>query len=253
MSGAERGFRVAEVFGPTIQGEGYMVGMPTFFVRIGGCDYRCTWCDSLHAVLPQFRDTWAVMTPREIAQALDTLGAKPGAWITLSGGNPALYDLGPLLGVLRESRFRVAVETQGSLWKPWLGQVDHLCLSPKPPSAGNETKWETFAPILEAATASPVDAVAVKVVVFDDTDYEYAVSTLSKLRATRAFDRLRGRLYLSVGNENTATTETLDETRRRLCVRFAELASTVAADARLRDVRVFPQLHTLAWGNALGV
>ena len=46
-------FPVVEVFGPTIQGEGELAGVPTAFVRFGGCDYRCTWCDSLHAVLPE--------------------------------------------------------------------------------------------------------------------------------------------------------------------------------------------------------
>ncbi len=42
--------RVSEIFGPTIQGEGVLIGLPTVFVRSGGCDYRCSWCDSLHAV-----------------------------------------------------------------------------------------------------------------------------------------------------------------------------------------------------------
>ena len=44
---------VVEVFGPTIQGEGELAGVPTAFVRFGGCDYRCSWCDSLFAVLPE--------------------------------------------------------------------------------------------------------------------------------------------------------------------------------------------------------
>jgi len=47
--------RVSEIFGPTIQGEGALIGQPTVFVRTGGCDYRCSWCDSLHAVDSRFR------------------------------------------------------------------------------------------------------------------------------------------------------------------------------------------------------
>ena len=47
--------RISEIFGPTIQGEGALIGQPTVFVRTGGCDYRCAWCDSLHAVDSRFR------------------------------------------------------------------------------------------------------------------------------------------------------------------------------------------------------
>jgi 7-carboxy-7-deazaguanine synthase len=54
---AETPIRISEIFGPTIQGEGVLIGLPTVFVRTGGCDYRCSWCDSLHAVDSAFRDT----------------------------------------------------------------------------------------------------------------------------------------------------------------------------------------------------
>ena len=58
--------RISEIFGPTIQGEGPLIGRPTVFVRTGGCDYRCTWCDTLYAVLPAYRNEWAFMTPADI-------------------------------------------------------------------------------------------------------------------------------------------------------------------------------------------
>jgi 7-carboxy-7-deazaguanine synthase len=54
--------RISEIFGPTIQGEGPLIGRPTVFVRTGGCDYRCSWCDTLYAVLPEYRDEWKLMT-----------------------------------------------------------------------------------------------------------------------------------------------------------------------------------------------
>ena len=44
---------VAEVFGPTVQGEGELQGVPCYFVRLGGCDFKCSWCDTPHAVLPE--------------------------------------------------------------------------------------------------------------------------------------------------------------------------------------------------------
>jgi organic radical activating enzyme len=47
--------RISKIFGPTIQGEGPLIGRPIVFVRTGGCDYRCSWCDTLYAVLPEYR------------------------------------------------------------------------------------------------------------------------------------------------------------------------------------------------------
>src|SRR5438105_206992 len=49
---AAQTFPVIEVFGPTVQGEGPDAGRPAYFVRFGGCDYRCSWCDSMYAVEP---------------------------------------------------------------------------------------------------------------------------------------------------------------------------------------------------------
>ena len=57
---------VSEIFGPTVQGEGPLIGRASVFVRTGGCDYRCSWCDTLYAVLPQYRNDWTPMTPADI-------------------------------------------------------------------------------------------------------------------------------------------------------------------------------------------
>ena len=62
VSPVSEAIRVSEIFGPTIQGEGALIGQPTVFVRTGGCDYRCSWCDSLHAVESAYRETWAPMS-----------------------------------------------------------------------------------------------------------------------------------------------------------------------------------------------
>src|SRR5262249_776223 len=63
MSGERQAeIRVSEIFGPTIQGEGVLIGLPTVFVRSGGCDYRCSWCDSMHAVDTRFRADWRPMS-----------------------------------------------------------------------------------------------------------------------------------------------------------------------------------------------
>src|ERR1700731_950459 len=75
--------RISEIFGPTIQGEGPLIGRPTVFVRTGGCDYRCAWCDTLYAVLPEYRDQWTLMTTPEIMTRVNEL----------AGGQPVLVSL----------------------------------------------------------------------------------------------------------------------------------------------------------------
>jgi len=53
---------ISELYGPVIQGEGAVIGNPTVFVRTGGCDYACRWCDSKFAVLPEHRGEWNSMS-----------------------------------------------------------------------------------------------------------------------------------------------------------------------------------------------
>src|SRR6476469_8816906 len=98
MSRAPGAIMVSEIFGPTIQGEGPQIGQPTTFVRTGGCDYRCVWCDTLYAVLPEHTAEWTPMDPLAILAELDRLrGDHAPGWITLSGGNPALQPLEELI------------------------------------------------------------------------------------------------------------------------------------------------------------
>src|SRR5262245_57803615 len=124
---------ISEIFGPTVQGEGPLVGRPTVFVRTGGCDYRCTWCDTLYALLPKYRDEWLLMTPSDTLARIDELASGNPVLVTLSGGNPALQPLAPLIALGRSKGHRFALETQGSVPSPWFTELDWLILSPKPP------------------------------------------------------------------------------------------------------------------------
>src|SRR6266566_8191152 len=111
-TGTTRTIMVSESFGPTIQGEGSLIGRPTVFVRTGGCDYRCTWCDTLYAVLPEYRDDWVPMTPAEIMARVNELAGGKPVLVSLSGGNPALQPLAPLIALGRERGHSFALETQ---------------------------------------------------------------------------------------------------------------------------------------------
>src|ERR1700755_1288096 len=115
---------VIEICGPTIQGEGAEAGVPTHFIRLGGCDYRCSWCDTLYAVDPAtVRDTAVKLSAEEIVRDVKALAGRP-EWVSISGGNPALHDAQALVEGLHAEGFKVAVETQGSRFKPWLNEVE---------------------------------------------------------------------------------------------------------------------------------
>jgi len=156
--------RVAEIFGPTIQGEGALIGLPTIFVRTGGCDYRCSWCDSLHAVDAAYRDSWAPMAASEVMAEVERLSGGQPMMVTLSGGNPAIQPLGPLIRQGRAKGYRFALETQGSVARGWFADLDMLVLSPKPPSSGMEVDWALLGRCVEAAERAPVLAVVPEVV-----------------------------------------------------------------------------------------
>jgi 7-carboxy-7-deazaguanine synthase len=235
-------FPVVEVFGPTVQGEGPDAGRPAYFVRFGGCDFRCSWCDSPHAVDPaQVRAHAEALDARGILARIAALPAGPRL-VVLTGGNPALLTLDDLVDALHHAGMQVAVETQGTVWRDWLGRVDRLVVSPKPPSAGvNSPRTGWWSLFMTHAADAPAP-VALKVVVFDDADLDFA----DALGAAQPGHEL----FLSAGTDLG-----LDEatTVARLRERYAWLCEQAARRPSLADARVLPQLHVVAWGTRVGV
>jgi len=242
--GLETQIRVSEIFGPTIQGEGVLIGLPTVFVRTGGCDYRCSWCDSLHAVDSEYRDQWPAMSVEAIWKKVTELSGGEPLMISLSGGNPAIQPLGPLIARGHRKGYRFALETQGSVAREWFAKLDVLVLSPKPPSSGMATDWVAFDRCLEMAAGGP--QLALKIVVFDDRDYDYARATAER------YPQLQ--VYLQPGNH---TPPPPDDDDARVDIdgimdRMLWLVGKVTGD-RWFAARVLPQLHVLMWGNRRGV
>ncbi len=244
----DRGIRgtisISEIFGPTVQGEGAVIGKPTVFVRTGGCDYRCSWCDSKFAVLPEFKHTWCRMSPEEVFSEVRRLSPRP-ILVTLSGGNPALQPFGGLIRLGKAEGYGFTIETQGTLARDWFVDLDYLTLSPKPPSSDMRTDWGKLARCVEAG--GPETKTIMKVVVFDELDYAYAKEV------ARRFPEVP--MYLQVGNDDPPGPEATDRTEPdigNLMKRYELLAEMIVADG-WNDATVLPQLHVLVWGNKRGV
>lgn len=236
--------RVSEIFGPTIQGEGALIGLPTVFVRTGGCDYRCSWCDSLHAVDSAFRDQWLPMSVEAVWQEVTKLSGGRPLTVSLSGGNPAIQPLGPLIEFGHSQGYRFALETQGSVARTWFRDLDMLVLSPKPPSSGMLTDWDEVDNCLRLAADGP--QIVLKIVVFDDADYLFAQQVGERYPDIP--------LFLQPGNH---TPPPPDDDDARIDIdgvmdRMQWLVEKVTADAWFTP-RVLPQLHVLLWGNKRGV
>ena len=246
MSSRELKVPVLEVFGPTVQGEGMVIGHKTMFVRTAGCDYRCSWCDSAFTWDGSAKGAIRQMSPEEIWGELRRIGDSRFSHVTLSGGNPALLpQLAALIKLLHAEGITVAVETQGSRWQDWLAEIDQVTLSPKPPSSGMDTDFEILDDIVAklSSRAHPLE-VSLKVVVFDDNDLQYA-----KQVHTRYPDVA---MYLQVGNPDVKRMD-ISQHAADLLHRYEALIEDVVASPDLNNVRVLPQLHALVWGNKRGV
>ncbi len=223
--------RISEIFGPTIQGEGALIGQPTVFVRTGGCDYRCLWCDTMHAVDSKYRNEWKPMSADEIFMRIEELSGGKPLMISLSGGNPAIQDLKPLIDLGHEQSYKFALETQGSIAKDWFSDLDVLTLSPKPPSSGEKTDWSVFDKCLSMAGNNP--AITIKIVIMDEKDYAYAYDTYTRYPHYP--------IYLQPCNKGGDLNENM-----------LWLVDKIIKD-KWFNVRVLPQLHVILWGDKRGV
>lgn len=235
---------ISEIFGPTVQGEGALIGVPTVFVRTGGCDFRCNWCDTLYAVEPSFKQQWQAMTASQIMAQVQELSGGMPLLVTLSGGNPALQPLGELLQLGQQQGYRFAIETQGSKLQPWFAQLDYLTLSPKPPSSGMPFDPARLQACLQAAGEQT--EVQLKLVIADETDYQWAREVAQKFPEVP--------LCLQPCNLQAAMPDQPEQEAdlTQLNVQYRWLVERAGSD-RWFDARILPQLHVLVWNNERGV
>jgi len=107
----------------TIQGEGYHTGKAAYFIRIGGCDVGCSWCDTKFSWNPSLHP----VVPAE--QIVEHVIAQPAAAVVVTGGEPLMVNMDYLTGMLKREGIETFLETSGAY--PLSGTWDWICLSPK--------------------------------------------------------------------------------------------------------------------------
>ena len=107
----------------TIQGEGFHAGKPAYFIRLGGCDVGCRWCDAKYTWNPR------IFPPTDVDVVVDRAKQCAAQAIVITGGEPLLYPLGVLTSSLRDAGLEIFLETSGT--HPFTGEFDWVCLSPK--------------------------------------------------------------------------------------------------------------------------
>jgi len=138
----------------TLQGEGFHQGRAAYFIRLGGCDVGCVWCD--------VKESWdATKHPQiDIETIVSQASSHPGRLAVVTGGEPLLHNLTELTQALHNAGFATNIETSGS--SPLSGTWDWICLSPK--------KFK--APLPEIVPL----AHELKVVIFNKHDFAWAES-----------------------------------------------------------------------------
>ena len=136
----------------TLQGEGFHQGRAAYFIRLGGCDVGCVWCD--------VKDSWnAENHPKlEIKDIVAAIKKTPAQLVVITGGEPLMHNLDELTNQLKAAGLQTNIETSGA--HPLSGSWDWICLSPK--------KFKAPLPeILPRANE-------LKVVIFNKSDLEWA-------------------------------------------------------------------------------
>ncbi|MFT4697060.1 MAG: 7-carboxy-7-deazaguanine synthase [Flavobacteriaceae bacterium] len=135
----------------TIQGEGYHKGKAAYFVRIGGCDVGCHWCD--------VKESWnADLHPPTKTETIVSNASKFSNTVVVTGGEPLIWDMKPLTSLFKEKGMTVHIETSGAY--QLTGQWDWICLSPKKNKLPKEDVY--------------LKADELKMIIFNKDDFRFA-------------------------------------------------------------------------------
>lgn len=242
-------YNISEIFGPTIQGEGPNAGMKCIFVRVVGCDFNCSWCDSKFSW--SMKDTFKSYTEQELLnEILQYCESTNTASVIFTGGNPCLYDFGNIINELHNQHITADVETQGSRLPNWLYNIDQLVISPKGPSSNQPDVFDNVKDFLTNEEMLPTNYnAAIKIPIFNEQDLDFASKYYDLVQAVKIEFGINIRMYLSVGNTDTSEEGDIS---RRVLNDYEKLINRIN-ESDMSKVYILPQIHTLIWGNKQGV
>ncbi|MCL4447022.1 MAG: radical SAM protein [Thermoplasmatales archaeon] len=201
----------------SIEGEGPFIGVPTFFIRLSGCNLRCTWCDTKYS--------YSGGEHRTVDSLVEESAHYNTKFVCITGGEPLLQkEVYPLMNKLLDKEYKIILETSGSISVEDVPTEDNMIISMdiKTPSSG----------MVEHNLYHNIELLAekdyLKFVIADEKDYSFAKSIVEK------YPFYGEVIFQPEGGKN-----------------LKELTEKVLKE-RL-NVRVLPQLHKLIWGEKRGV
>lgn len=226
--------KIAELF-YSIQGEGALLGVPSFFVRTSGCNLRCVWCDTPYT-------SWK---PEGVEMTLEAIVAKalehPGRHVVITGGEPMIAPgMGELTRLFRHAGFHITIETAGTVWAEV--ECDLMSISPKlansTPHARDEGRFAAQHDRLRIQPAVLQRLMArcdyqLKFVIQDEADLAEVKALVAQLGAPA------GKVVL------------MPEGTTRAAV--GERSLWLAEIAKREGWRFTPRLHIDLWGDKRGV
>jgi len=143
----------------TVQGEAFHTGRAAYFIRIGGCDIGCSWCDT--------KVSWSFELHRlaSIDEILKNVLDCNADTIVVTGGEPTLYQLAPLCQIMKKNNIQTHIETSGAY--KLTGEWDWICLSPKKQNPPQEEIYKK--------------ADELKVIIYEPDDFRWAEETARKV------------------------------------------------------------------------
>ncbi|MFB3829374.1 MAG: 7-carboxy-7-deazaguanine synthase QueE [Bryobacteraceae bacterium] len=220
--------KIAEVF-YSLQGEGGLIGTPSVFVRVSGCNLRCSWCDTPYA---SWEPEGAGMTIQQIVEAVD---AHPGRHVVITGGEPMIMpEIVPLTEALGGRH--ITIETAGTVFAPVACGL--MSISPKLSNSTPEGRWAAQHERLRIQPEVLRRLMAA---------YEYQLKFV--VARPQDIDELR-ELVKTLAAE-TSRVILMPEGRNAAILR--ERGQWVAEICKREGFRYSPRLHVDLWGNRRGV
>jgi 7-carboxy-7-deazaguanine synthase len=240
--------RVSEQF-TSIQGEGLDIGQPFSFIRLFGCNYYCSWCDTKYAV-QHWSDTWYERTPAELIAWAATQGNRA---VCLTGGEPLTAPASLFLALVRGLKaagHTLDIQTNGTIFRPALAPlVDSWSISPKLGSSMMVERPDILRRYLAAqADGQLVGRMILKFVIADARDLALTWDLLDALPEVAA---QHIPIILQPEGMEHADVAAYAERLRWLTEMIA--MGDEAPRWRRYDLRVLPQLHRIIWGGRRGI